>query len=440
MMVAIKNLQLLLLIALLFSQTVHATQITIVNSDGTNEGFNDTTPTTPTGGNTATTLGAQRLRVFQFAASIWEAIIDSDVEILVGAQFDPLTCSTSSAVLGSAGAMTASRDFSNAPVSNTWYAIALANSLEGSDMSAWEDISATFNSDIDNNNNCLSGYNWYYGLDGNKPSNTIELLSVVMHEIGHGLGFQTFVDISTGSRLLQKNDAYMLNLEDHSLGLSWGNMNNQKRKTSAKDTADLHWTGSNVTSRIGEFTGGVNQGHIRQYAPSSLSLGSSVSHFSNAVAPNELMEPFDTGPKQGPGLAIQLFQDIGWNTFSSFEPVISQFNNASTIQGTSTQTDFVVRDNDTPLLDLTFSFTSSNTALIDASGFSVTGSGNLRTLTITPNSSASGVANITITVSDGVNSASGFFQLTVTNTAPNVAIDVPADGISFAVTDTVIFQ
>lgn len=435
-----EKFSLLLLIALLFSQTANATQITIVNSDGANEGFNDTTPTTPAAGNTATTLGAQRLRVFQFAASIWEAIIDSDIEILVDAQFDPLTCSTTSAVLGAAGAMTVSRDFPNAPISNTWYAIALANSLEGSDMSTWEDISATFNSDIDNNNNCLNGYNWYYGLDGNRPPNTIELLSVVMHEIGHGLGFQTFVNLGTGSKLFQKNDTYMLNLEDHSSGRIWSNMNNQQRVQSAKDTADLHWTGPNVTSRIAEFTGGVNQGHIRQYAPSIIDFGSSVSHFSTAMAPNELMEPFDTGPKQGPGLAIQLFQDMGWNTFSSFVPIISQFNNASMPQGTTAQTDFVVRDNDTPLLDLTFSFTSSNTALIDASGFSVTGSGNLRALIITPNPGTSGIANITITVSDGVNSASGFFQLTVTNTVPNVTIDVPADGISFAITDTVIFQ
>ena len=36
-------------------------QITIVNSDGAGEGFNDPTPATPVGGNTGTTVGQQRL-------------------------------------------------------------------------------------------------------------------------------------------------------------------------------------------------------------------------------------------------------------------------------------------------------------------------------------------------------------------------------------------
>ena len=34
----------------------------------------------------------------------------------------------------------------------------------------------------------VNNINWYYGIDSNKPANTIDLLSVVMHEIGHGLG------------------------------------------------------------------------------------------------------------------------------------------------------------------------------------------------------------------------------------------------------------
>jgi hypothetical protein len=305
MLFQIKKYSLLPVLVLLFFSTANATQIIIVNTDGAGEGFNDTTSVSPVGGNNATTLGELRLRIFEHAARFWESVINSNVVIRVEAKFDPLTCSATSAVLGSAGAVTLTRDFPNAPISNTWYSIALASSIAGSDLSASNDIAATFNSDIDNNSDCLGNYNWYYGLDGNKPSNSIELYSVVLHEIGHGLGFQTFVNMSTGSKFGTpgRDDAYMVNLEDHSLPQSWSAMTNTERLTSITDTGDLHWTGTNVTSLIGDYTGGVNQGHIRMYAPDPVQGGSSVSHFSNAVAPNELMEPFDTGPKQNVGLS-----------------------------------------------------------------------------------------------------------------------------------------
>ena len=427
-------------LSLLLVSSVGATQISIVNLDGANEGFNDNTPATPVGGNTGTTLGEQRLIVFQHVAKIWESIIDSNVEIKVESQFDVLTCSSGSAVLGSAGATTIFRDFSNAPIRRTWYPIALANSLAGSDLSSSADISATFNSEIDNNNNCLNNTNWYYGIDGNKPSNSIDLLSVVMHEIGHGLGFLTFVDTASGASPSGLNDAFMLNLEDHSTGKAWSKMTDAQRAASAIDTADLHWTGSNVTSKQADFTAGFNQGHARNYAPSSLNQGSSVSHFDTAFAPNELMEPFITQPKTGPGLAVELMADIGWNVFASMTPIISEMADVSVQNGSSVQLDFVIGDNDTALNDLSFSFASANSSIINQSDLSVTGSGVARVLNIAADASLLGTTDVTVTVSDGVNSASASFQLTVTNSAPVVTINSPVNNDSFSDTESVSLQ
>src|SRR2546422_388916 len=75
---------------------------------------------------------------------------------------------------------------------------ALANKLFGSDLSAANpDINATFNLSIDTG--CFGpGQVWYYGTDGLEGTN-IELLPVVLHEIGHGLGFQTFTSGSSGA-------------------------------------------------------------------------------------------------------------------------------------------------------------------------------------------------------------------------------------------------
>ena len=60
------------------------------------------------------------------------------------------------------------------------------------------DINATFNSNLNGNPGCLGGTGWYYGFDGNEGAN-IELLPVVLHEMGHGLGFSTTTSGTTGN-------------------------------------------------------------------------------------------------------------------------------------------------------------------------------------------------------------------------------------------------
>ena len=119
--------------ALLGAQANAAT-FTIINGDSPGEGFNDDTPATPVGGNDGTTVGEQRLIAFQYAADLWGARINSDVDIEVEASFDALSCNAFGAVLGQAGPLTVRRDFTGAPEANTWYAASLANAIRGSDL------------------------------------------------------------------------------------------------------------------------------------------------------------------------------------------------------------------------------------------------------------------------------------------------------------------
>ena len=130
--------------------------------DGWGEGFNDLTPTSPIGGNTGTTLGRQRLNAFNFAASIWGQSLSSNAEIRVEARMDPQTCEATTATLGSAGPEAFARSFSGAPVADTWYPIALANALFGSELSPQgNDIGVTFNSTLNAGNvDCLGGITW----------------------------------------------------------------------------------------------------------------------------------------------------------------------------------------------------------------------------------------------------------------------------------------
>src|SRR5947208_9416561 len=118
----------------LATQSASAATIVILNNDQPNVGFNDPTAASPVGNNTGTTLGQQRLNAFQFAANIWGATLNSSVTITIRASWASLTCTTTTAVLGQAGAAGIFKDFPNAPVAGTWYAAALANALSGVDL------------------------------------------------------------------------------------------------------------------------------------------------------------------------------------------------------------------------------------------------------------------------------------------------------------------
>ena len=229
-----------------------AATITIVNNDGPGEGFNDPTPRAPVGGNPGTTLGDQRLFIFQYAAGIWGGILPSSVVIEVRAQFNPQTCTATSAVLGSAGPVTIHRDFVNAPLTGTWYHQALANRLAESDLSPTNpDINATFNLNLDSGT-CLGGATWYYGIDGNEGTD-VELLPVVLHELGHGLGFSTTTSGTTGNYQSGFPHVYDHFLMDNTLGLHWDEMTAAQRAASAIAIDHLVWDGPEATLEAASF-------------------------------------------------------------------------------------------------------------------------------------------------------------------------------------------
>jgi hypothetical protein len=231
-----------------------AATLVIVNLDGPNEGFNDPTPAAPIGGNPGTTVGEQRQIAFQFAADIWGAVLESDVTINIQAQFNPLTCTPTSAVLGAAGTNQIFANFPNAELADTWYHGALANRLAGADLApgpqgtSADDLRAFFNSNLNGNPACLGGRGWYYGLDANHGIN-IDLITVLLHEFGHGLGFSQFASVTSGAQPLGLGDVYGQYLLDISQGLHWNEMTtNAQRAASAINSRRVVWDGINVTA------------------------------------------------------------------------------------------------------------------------------------------------------------------------------------------------
>jgi len=224
-----------------------AATIVVVNNNEPGVGFNDPTPALPVGGNTGTTLGEQRLIAFQHAANIWGATLTSSVPIRVAATFEPLPCSETSAVLGSAGATEIFSDFPNAPRVNTWYPGALASKLAGADIASPGEahIRARFSSTIGLSPDCLPGAPFYLGLD-NQHGDQIDLVSVLLHELGHGFGFQNFTDEETGEFFYGVPSIWDYFLIDSRTERTWITMNAQERQRSAISGDRLAWNGPRV--------------------------------------------------------------------------------------------------------------------------------------------------------------------------------------------------
>jgi hypothetical protein len=218
-------------------------QIIIINGDPAGQGFNDPTPAVPVGGNTGTTLGEQRLQVFETAAAIWEATLKPRLDIRVLATFEPLGTN----VLGSAGTTFIHADFPGAELPGTWYHAALANQLSGQDLAAEETgdpnvphIRARF----------TTQFPFYFGLDDNEPPGTTDLLVVLLHEIGHGLGFANFVNEATGALTAGLPDVYSQYTLDTTTGKIWNQMTDAERVASAIRTGKVVWSGVNTAKDV----------------------------------------------------------------------------------------------------------------------------------------------------------------------------------------------
>jgi len=233
--------------------------ITVVNVDGPNEGFNDPAPAVPVGGNPGTTKGQQRLIAFRFAADVWGAALDSNIDIQIRASFDPLGPN----VLGSAGARFFDANFQAAPGfpggrANTNYHIALADKRAGLDLlvvetqnevlpqnrltAAEPEIAAQFSSDFD----------FYLGLDNNHGLQN-DLVVVLLHEFGHGLGFSSFLSRTSGNTPGGFTDPYLDNTLDGSTNTPFPALlasTPAARLAAIQKVDQIVWTGANVAAAV----------------------------------------------------------------------------------------------------------------------------------------------------------------------------------------------
>ena len=216
-----------------------------------NDGFEDPTPFPGAPGNNATTLGEARANLFNAVLSGWADVLDSPVPIDVEVAWIPLPCSPQGAALAAAGPIQVfgTEDPGTLPFILTWYHMAHAEAITGAPQSSvgLNDIQVVINSSIDEG--CLGdGTSFYYGTDGNNPANQVDAAPVILHELGHGLGFSSLTDEETGAQLQNLPSAYDHFLRDLDQNKTWPQMTDGERQTSAINEGRLVWNGAAATA------------------------------------------------------------------------------------------------------------------------------------------------------------------------------------------------
>lgn len=130
----------------------------------------------------------QAQQAFQRAVDIWASLLTSSVPIRIEARWRSL----GTGVLGSANYTYAYANFKGAQKLDVFYPVAIAEKITGREMNEGQaDIFANFS----------STFTWHFNPDTPPAPGTYDLTTVVLHEIGHGLGFSgtTTVSGQTGS-------------------------------------------------------------------------------------------------------------------------------------------------------------------------------------------------------------------------------------------------
>ena len=245
--------------------------------------------------------------VFQRAVDIWSSLLITTVPIEIEANF---TTFEEEATLGAAGP-----SFWRCIASlNSCLPLALINQVAGEDLDPDDpDILVTMSSSED----------WYFGLDGRPGEDQFDFVSVVLHEIGHGLGFyDSFkIDESTEEAEYGIGDDNIPTIFDQAIFDTEINQlidedeytNPSTALTDAVTGIKLFWLGSKTLTANGGFS------PVLLWAPEEYSGSSSVAHLDQHAyppgTPNELMNPFqpsgmaahDPGP-----IVLAMLEDMLW--------------------------------------------------------------------------------------------------------------------------------
>lgn len=268
---------------------------------------------------TYTSYTTPQMTAFNYAAGMWTYYLNSTIPIKINTVYftypgGPLAITFSNG----------RKDFAGAPYDSTWYPTSLANAMTGVEQNPGE---------VDMDIYVNGAFSWYYGTDGATPAGQYDFVSVIMHEIGHGLGFTSLAkkDSTMGSiGCLQMSDfapvvtSFPWPDQDTLPGIMDQFIENNPGAALLSHANPSTALGTQLTNNgqyfDGPYTLAANGGNrARLYAPGSFQLGTSILHLNEGTYPvghaEELMTPFITTGNShhsvGP-MTMGMLQDMGW--------------------------------------------------------------------------------------------------------------------------------
>lgn len=243
-----------------------------------------------------------------YAVSILESLLSEDAGFTINVIWRNISTSdvlANSTITGFAGgwAIDALNPFA-------FYPVALAEKISGRSYNddSQSDIDLVINSSV----------NWYLGTDGKTPVNRYDLVTVVLHELFHGIGFFDSMDTDEentigfyGIRSIPTiYDTFVENLLNKRLTDTLSFENYSQALYNELTGGQLYFDGPLVS----RFLSGAR---VKLYAPSAWDPGSSVAHLDElrTLPENALMTPFiDLGEAiHNPGnLTMSIVGDMGW--------------------------------------------------------------------------------------------------------------------------------
>jgi hypothetical protein len=242
----------------------------------------------------------------EYAINILESVLPSDLKMTVKASWTRIS---TAGVLGNSSITGFAAGWGiDALDPMAFYPVTVAEKIAGKSLN--EDNEADVELVLNNS------AKWYLGTDGNTPTTKYDLVTVVIHELCHGLGFFDSMngDNSVGSYGIGNTpviyDKFVENLSGKKLTDTTYFTQNSAGLYLELVSGQLYFNGP-LTRRY------LSGNRARLYSPSEWDPGSSVSHLDETRTPKAdgLMTPFiDYGEAiHNPGkLTMSILGDIGW--------------------------------------------------------------------------------------------------------------------------------
>ncbi len=240
---------------------------------------------------------------FEYAVSIYEQNISSSVPIMVSATWESLDGN----ILAKGGSSSFHKDFNSAIVPEVFYPVALVEKLSGETWNDEKDADIICSFD--------SKREWYFGTDGNTPQTKYDFVTIVLHEITHGLGISGFMKaengvgkISTPGNNPSIYDYYIYNSQNQRIS-----------DNSVFDSPSVQLL-QQLTSNKLDFTcvNGCNFSKAEIYAPTSWNNGVSIYHLKNAAGSSK-RELMSSSIHKGEAIhnpgenTFRILSEIGWD-------------------------------------------------------------------------------------------------------------------------------